>query len=106
MVSREMYDLDASKDTRPDRSPAIVLKMCSPELSPVPGKYRPISLLPIISKIFESFIHDSLTKHLDITGLFSDVQYSFRAFLTVLRDGKTRAIALDISKAFDKVWHA
>ena len=86
-----------------------------------PGKYRPISLLPIISKIFESFINDSLPKHLDITGLFSDLQYGFRAFrsttgiLIVLSEriyisldagGETRAIAFEISKAFDNVWHA
>ena len=57
-----------------------------------PGKYRPISILPIISKIFESFINDSLTKHLDTTGLFSDLQYGFRVFrstadiLTVLSE--------------------
>ena len=30
------------------------------------GKYWPGSLLPIISEIFESFIKDSFTKHLDI----------------------------------------
>ena len=156
MVSHAIYDLDAFKATGPDRIPSIVLKMCSPELSPVlaklynkclaescfpscwksssvvpvfkndgersdPGKYRPISLLPIISKIFESFINDSLINHLDSTGLFSDLQYGFRALrstadiLTVLSEciynsldalGETRAIALDISKAFDKVWHA
>ena len=85
-----------------------------------PSKYRPISLFPIVSKIFESFINDSLTKHLDITGLFSDIQYGFCAFrstadiLTVLSEhiynlldagGETRAIALDISKA-SKVCHA
>ena len=86
-----------------------------------PGEYRPISLFPIVSKIFESFINDSLIKHLDITGLFSDLQYGFRAFwstadiLTVLSEciynlldagGETRAISLDISKASNKVWHA
>ena len=51
-----------------------------------------LSLLPIISKIFESSINDSLTKHLDITGLFSDLHYGFHAFrstadiLTVLSE--------------------
>ena len=40
---------------------------------PDPGKYRSISLLTIISKIFESFINDSLTKLLHITGLFSEL---------------------------------
>ena len=34
MVSRAIYDLDTSKVTGPERIPAIVLKMCSPELSP------------------------------------------------------------------------
>ena len=43
-----------------------------------PGKYRPISHLPNVSKIFESFINNSLIKHLDSTGLFSDLQYGFR----------------------------
>ena len=38
MVSRAIYDLDASKATVPDRIPAIVLKICSPELSPVVAK--------------------------------------------------------------------
>ena len=43
-----------------------------------PGDYR-ISLLPNISKIFESFIHDSLTKHLDIytvhcQGCFKEIE--------------------------------
>ena len=144
MVSRAIYYLDASKATGPDRVPAIVRKMCSPELSPVLAKlynkclaescfpscwksssvvqvFKNISLLPIISKIIESFINDSLTKHLDITGLFSDLQYGFHAFrstadiMTVFNEriynsldtgGETRATALDMSKAFDKVWHA
>ena len=54
-------------------------------------------------------------------GLFSDFQYGFRSsrstadLLTVVSDrivrafnrsGATRAVALDISEAFDRVWHA
>lgn len=86
-----------------------------------PKNYRPISLLSVISKIFESLINSSLTQHLDSNKLLSDHQYGFRAgrstadALTVISErilqsldvcGETRAIALDISKAFDKVWHA
>ena len=54
-------------------------------------------------------------------GLFSDFHYGFRSswstadLLTVVTDriartfnrpGATRAIAIDIFKAFDRVWHA
>ena len=69
----------------------------------------------------ESFVNNRINKYLESTGLFSDLQYGFRAFrstadlLTVLSKhiynslevgGETRAIALDILKAFDKVWRA
>ena len=49
---------------------------------------------------------------LNIAGLFSDLQCGFRAFrstadiLTVLSERRWMDIALDISNAFDKVWHA
>ena len=60
-------------------------------------------------------------KHLEKCGLFSDFQYGFRSsrstadLLTVVSDRNarafnksraTRTVALDISKAFDRVWHA
>ncbi|XP_014790847.1 uncharacterized protein LOC106884129 [Octopus bimaculoides] len=83
-----------------------------------PGNYRPISLLPINSKVFESLINDSLVKYLDSNRLFSDSQYSFRTgrstidLLTVISErvycalnvsGQARVVARDISKAFDRV---
>ena len=86
-----------------------------------PQNYRPISLLPIISKVFESLINSALVSHLESHGLFSDKQYGFRAsrsttdLLTVITErfyraldqcGEARVVALDISKAFDRVWHA
>ena len=85
------------------------------------GNYRPISLLPVISKVFEILINSSIIKHLDSNNLLSDHQYGFRSsrstadLLTVITErihqtldssGESRAIALDISKAFDRVWHA
>ena len=36
--NRTIHSLDASKATGPDGIPAIVLKMCSPELSPILAK--------------------------------------------------------------------
>ena len=85
-----------------------------------PKNYRPVSLLSVVSKVFEKLINDKLVRHLESVGLFSDFQYGFRSsrstadLLTVVTEriartlnlsGATRAIALDISKAFDRVWH-
>ena len=62
-----------------------------------------------------------IVDHLEKCDLFSDFQYGFRSsqstadFLTVVfdriarafnRSGGTQAVPLDVSKAFDKVWHA
>ena len=85
------------------------------------NNYRPISLLPIVSKVFERLLNDHLVSHLENLGLFCDKQYGFRKhrstadLLTVITErffralnrlGGARVIALDISKAFDKVWHS
>ena len=83
--------------------------------------YRPVSLLSVVSKVFEKLVNNRIIDHLEKCGLFSDFQYGFRSsqstadLLTVVSDriarafnrfGATRAVALDTSKAFDKVWHA
>ena len=83
--------------------------------------YRPVSLLSVVSKVFEKLVNNRIIDHLHKCGLFSDFQYGFRSsrstsdLFTVVSDriarafnrsGYTRAVALDISKAFDKVWHA
>ena len=47
--------------------------------------YRPVSLLPICGKVFERLIYNSLL------GYFIE--------------NEVRSVFLDISKAFDKVWH-
>ena len=83
--------------------------------------YRPASLLSVISKVFEKLVNIRIVDHLEKCGLFSDFQYGFRSsrstadLLTIVSDriarafnrsGATRAVALDISEAFDRVWHA
>ena len=83
--------------------------------------YLPASLLPVVSKVFEKLVNNGIVDHLGKCGLFSNFQYGFRSsrsssdLLIVVSDriarafnrsGATRAVALDISKAFNKVWHA
>ena len=40
--------------------------------------YRPISLLPIISKVFERVIHDQMYEYFDQFNLLVEQQYRFR----------------------------
>ena len=83
--------------------------------------YRPVSLLSVVNKVFEKLVNNRIVDHLENCGLFFDFQYGFRSsqstadLLTVVSDriarafnrsGATRAVALDISKDFDRVWHA
>ena len=83
--------------------------------------YRPVSLLSVVSKVFEKLVNNRIVDHLEKCGLFSDFQYGFRSsrstadLLTVVsnriarafnRSGATQAVALDISKAVSRVWHA
>ena len=83
--------------------------------------YYSVSLLSVVNKVFEKLVNNRLTDHLEKCGLFSDFQFGFRSsqstanLLTVPsysiakafnRSGATQAVALDTSKAFNKVWHA
>ena len=73
------------------------------------------------SKVFEKLVNNRIVHHLEKCGIFSDFHYGFRSsrstadLLTVVSDriartcnrsGATRAVALDIFKAFDRVRHA
>ena len=86
------------------------------------NNYRPISLLPICGKIFEKIIFNNLYNYLHLNGLITKNQSDFRPGdsttnqLLYLGDEihhafdspeslEVRAVFLDISKAFDKVWH-
>ena len=87
---------------------------------PTAKNYLSVSLLSVVSYVIEKLVNDRIVDHLEKCGLFSDVQYSFRSsrstadLLTVVSDGiaranrsgATQAVAFDISKAFDRGWHA
>ena len=86
------------------------------------NNYRPISLLPICGKMFEKIIFNNLYKYLNTNNLITKNQSGFRPCDSTTNqllylvneihkafdDPKSlevRAVFLDISKAFDKVWH-
>ena len=41
--------------------------------------YRPVSLLPVVSKVFEKLINNRIVDHLMKCGFFSHFQYGFRS---------------------------
>ena len=84
--------------------------------------YRPISLLPIQGKLFERFIYKDLFNHFYCNNLFTKNQSAFMSgdfcifqLLSIIYEINSsldcnptidvRGVFLDISKAFDKVWH-
>ena len=84
--------------------------------------YRPISLLPIFGKIFEKIIFEEIYRHLCDNDLLSIHQSGFRPGDSTINQllvithriysgfeeipsKESRAVFLDLSKAFDRVWH-
>ena len=88
----------------------------------VVGNYRPVLLLPIFGKILERLVFSSLFEFLHENNLLNENQSVFRLsdlceyqLLSFVHDiyasfdcnplRDVRGIFLDISKAFDRVWH-
>ena len=82
--------------------------------------YRPVSLLPIFGKIFERIIYNEMYPFFIQNELISPNQSGFKQgdscinqLLSITHDiyqsldegYEVRGVFLDISKAFDKVWH-
>ena len=84
------------------------------------SNYRPISLLPTLAKLFERIIFKNLYQYLNVNNLITKNQPGFRPgdsctnqLLSLVHEIhenfdcglEVRSIYLDMSKAFDKVWH-
>ena len=76
---------------------------------------------PVFRRVFEKLVNNRIVGHLEKCVLLSYFQYGFRSswstadLLAVVfdkivrafnRPRVTQAVALDISKSFDRVWHA
>ena len=83
--------------------------------------FRPVCLHFVVSEVFEKLVNNRLVDHLKKFGLFTDFQYAFRSsrstvdLLTFVSDRiagvlnrswTSQAVALDMSKAFNRLSHA
>jgi len=83
-----------------------------------PNNYRPISLLPTFSKVFEKVLEKQIRAHLQKENILSNDQYGFRprhstldAQMDLIREVETNkldkkhtlALFIDLKKAFDTV---
>ena len=84
------------------------------------SNYRPISVLPVVSKVMERIVHNQVYSHLRRHSLLSEAQFEFRKYhstsaciLKLLnniyfnmdRGMMTGVVFLDLKKAFDTVDH-
>ena len=100
---------------------AVVVPILKPN-KPAHAKssYRPIALLSCLGKLFEKMVNRRLLAYIERYGLFAPFQSGFRtghstydalcrlendARMAVLSWRYCLAVFLDISKAFDNVWH-
>jgi len=81
--------------------------------------YRPISLVPVLSKLFEKLLFSRINVIMENHGLISDHQFGFRSkhatteqiYRIIKRinndikaDRYYSAVFLDVSQAFNKIW--
>lgn len=87
----------------------------------VENNYRPISLVPVISKVFEKLLHEQVSNHFENYKIFTEKQYGFRpkrntcnavvnlvhGVIDDLEKGSSVCFrSFDMSKAFDTVEHS
>lgn len=85
-----------------------------------PNNYRPISVLPILSKLFERIVNNQLMEYLEENLILTPAQYGFRRSsdtssaaidliseiqMKIDKNKKSALVSLDLCKAFDTVNH-
>ena len=99
---------------------ATVIPIPKTSYANTPDEYLPISILPVIARVMESFVHTRVYKYLKHHGVLHEVQSGFRpkhctqdVLLKTVDDWRcnlekneiTVSAFIDLSKAFDSVCH-
>ena len=112
-----LFNMSLSTGIFPDSwKSSLIVPIPKPGDSSNPGNYRPISLLPIVSKLLEKHVYDLLCEHFDI----SDQQWGFQAhksttnailsatnewYIHLENGAEVQAVFFDLQKALDSVPH-
>ena len=121
MPISQIFNLSIKTSSFPDDCKISKLKPLYKKGSKTdPKNYRPISLLPIVSKIIEKLVHDQTQNYLSETNVLCDCQSGFRKnystnyCLAYLNDKVSKGIdqglytgmiLIDLQKAFDTIIH-
>lgn len=120
---KTLFNLTVSTGYFPDKFKTAIIKLLpkanTDQTNPI--NYRPISLLEVTGKILEKIINKRLRNYLEQNNHLPSFQHGFRrnrgtdTALTVIhetiahhtaRRDQVYLVLRDVSKAFDKVWHA
>ena len=117
----DLVNLSISLSLFPDDCKIAKLKpLYKKEAKTKPKNYRPISLLPLLSKIIERIIHNQTQEFLDKNNILYKYQSGFRkhystdtclCYLTDkvkigFEEGLLTGILIDLQKAFDTIDHS
>ena len=69
--------------------------------------FRPISILPVLSKMYETVILKQLSNYIERTSIYNSTQLKFRDDIQkpLNKNTITVVVFLDYSKAFDTIRH-
>lgn len=101
---------------------AKICAILKPSKSPLsPSSYRPISLTPNVSKLYEVFLNEKIRSHIDEHNILQSNQFGFRRNLStnhaltifttdvsnnLNKKYGTIAVGIDTEKAFDTAWQS
>ncbi|CAB4023335.1 Hypothetical predicted protein [Paramuricea clavata] len=117
----EIFNMSIDSDQFPsDWKAARVIPLFKKGQRSMLNNYRPISILPVVSKLMERIMYDQMYEYLNQNNLFSKHQFGFRPYhstTTTLLDCTNEwytnmdrglynlVVFLDLRKAFDTVDH-
>ena len=105
-ILAELFNMCLKESCLPDcwKISSVVPLFKNAEERSTAKNYCPVSLLSVVSKVFEKLVNNRVVDHLEKCGLFSDFQYGFRScrstadLLTVVSDRIAKWMGLFLRK--------